>query len=138
MNAPTIVQFPIFEDANGTLGVFECNKHVPFEAKRIFVVAAKSNDVRGNHAHKKCTQLLICVGGKIRVNCDDGVTITKHLLNSMANGLLIPPGVWATQEYLSDDAVLMVLCDREYEQEDYIRDYSEFVGCIKKSRRAVE
>lgn len=113
-------------DNNGDLCVYECGQHVPFNIRRVFTVSAKAGDIRGNHTHKKCTQLLVCVTGQIRVTCDDGSVITQHLLDSMDVGLLVPPGIWAKEEYLMDDAVLMVLCDRGYEAEDYIRDYNNF------------
>jgi dTDP-4-dehydrorhamnose 3,5-epimerase-like enzyme len=87
---------------------------------------ARKGDIRGDHAHKKCTQLLVCVSGQIRVICDTGLAKTEYILKDMENGLLIPPCIWATQEYATDDAVLMVLCDRGYEAEDYIRDPGEF------------
>jgi dTDP-4-dehydrorhamnose 3,5-epimerase-like enzyme len=83
-------------------------------------------DIRGNHAHKQCLQLLICVSGQIRVSCDDGSFVIHHLLDSMNCGLLVPPGIWAREEYMTDGAVLMVLCDRSYEEGDYIRDYNDF------------
>lgn len=126
MTAVTLIRFPTFEDGNGTLGVYESGDRVPFDIKRVFTVSAQAHDVRGEHAHKKCTQLLICVEGEIRVDCDDGSQVTQYLLKGMSAGLLVPPGVWAREEYLTDNSVLMVLCDRGYETDDYIRDYDEF------------
>jgi dTDP-4-dehydrorhamnose 3,5-epimerase-like enzyme len=122
----TRIQFPIHRDENGVLCVYECGQQVPFDVQRVFTVSAKVGDTRGDHAHKLCTQLLVCVSGKIRVSCDDGVTVTLHYLDNMGDGLLIPPGVWAREEYVTDGAVLMVLCDRKYEADDYIREYREF------------
>ncbi len=120
------VQFQIHEDDNGVLCVYECGLHVPFNIQRVFTVSAKAGDARGEHAHKKCTQLLICVTGSIRVSCDNGSTLSQYHLNDMSMGLIVPPGVWAKEEYITDNAVLMVLCDRNYEADDYIRDYNEF------------
>lgn len=122
----TIINFPLHGDENGVLCVCECGKNVPFDVRRVFTVSAKAGDIRGDHVHKRCTQLLVCVSGKIRVTCDDGLVVTQHLLDHMGVGLLVPPGIWAKEEYLLDDAVLMVLCDRGYEAEDYIRDYADF------------
>ena len=82
--------------------------------------------MRGEHAHKQCSQLLMCAAGKVLVTCDDGFKKSEYLLNGMHIALLIPPGIWATQEYLTNDALLIVVCDRDYESEDYIRDYSEY------------
>lgn len=122
----TIIHFKKYEDPNGVLCVYESGQHVPFDIRRVFTVSARKGDTRGDHAHKQCTQLLICVSGQIRVSCDDGSVVTQHLLDNMGASLLVPPGIWAKEEYVTDGAVLMVLCDRNYEVDDYIRDYSDF------------
>ncbi len=126
MTSVSAIHFGKHEDTNGELCVYEVDKHVPFDIRRVFTVLARAGDIRGDHAHKKCTQLLVCVSGKIRVSCDNGSAVTQHLLDSMGTGLLIPPGIWAKEEYLEESSVLMVLCDRGYEANDYIRDYQEF------------
>lgn len=126
MPSATKINFKKHEHLNGMLCVYESGQLVPFDIRRVFTVSAKAGDIRGEHAHKQCAQLLICVSGSIRVGCDDGVIVTQYLLDNMGMGLLVPPGVWATEEYLKDDAVLMVLCNLGYEESDYIRDYNEF------------
>ncbi len=130
------IEFPTHADSNGVLRVFQCGRHVPFDVRRVFTVSAGKGDVRGDHAHKQCTQLLVCVAGKIRVTCDDGAQVTEYFLDSTGIGLLVPPGLWATEEYVADDAVLMVLCDRGYEAEDYIRNRNDFITFVgsKESR----
>jgi dTDP-4-dehydrorhamnose 3,5-epimerase-like enzyme len=126
MGIPLMISFPRFLDDNGELYVYESEKAVPFIIRRVFTVTAKIGDSRGDHAHKQCVQLLICISGKIRVTCDDGVESNIQILEGLGRGLLVPAGIWAKQEYLTDGAVLMVLCDRDYEEEDYIRDYEQF------------
>jgi dTDP-4-dehydrorhamnose 3,5-epimerase-like enzyme len=127
----TEMQFRAFEDVNGVLCVYEGGQGVPFEIRRVFTISAKAGDIRGEHAHKKCTQLLVCLSGQVRVVCDSGSAVTSHLLDSCSAGLLIPPRVWASEEYLTDGAVLMVLCDRTYEADDYIRDYNVFKDSLR-------
>lgn len=122
----TSIHFPKHEEDNGSLCVYESRQQVPFDIRRVFSVSARRGDVRGEHAHKKCTQLLVCVFGKVRVTCDDGEVASEHLLDGMQTGVLVPPGIWSKQEYMTDGAVLMVLCDRGYESDDYIRDYINF------------
>ena len=126
MASAALINFLTYGNSNGTLSVYECGKQVPFDIRRVFTVSARKNDVRGNHAHKKCTQLLVCISGKILVSCDDGSVSTQYLLDNMSMGLLVPPGIWASEEYVDNAAVLMVLCDRGYEADDYIRDYNDF------------
>lgn len=126
MTAIKTIQFPTFENGNGVLGVYEGKDRIPFDIKRVFTISANAKDIRGEHAHKHCTQLLVCVAGAIRVDCYDGLKFSEYQLKDKSKGLLIPPKIWARQEYLTDKAVLMVLCDRGYEADDYIRDFEEF------------
>ena len=126
MKTPVKIKFPQFLDNNGELCVYESEKAVPFAIQRVFTVTAMMGDPRGDHAHKQCLQILVCVSGKIRVTLDDGVNADSQILEGNSHGLLVPAGIWAKQEYLTDNAVLMVLCDCGYEEEDYIRDYEEF------------
>lgn len=114
------------EEDNGFLCVFQRGVNVDFDIRRVFAVSASQGDVRGKHAHRQCSQLLMCAAGEILVTCDDGSKRAEYLMNGMHMALLIPPGIWATQEYLTDDALLFVVCDRDYEAEDYIRDYGEY------------
>lgn len=130
MTKATAIRFPRYLDPNGDLCVYECGRHVPFDIRRVFTVSAMGGDIRGEHAHKQCSQLLVCVSGQIRVVCDDGLLVTHHLLESMNCGLLVPPGIWAREEYITDGAVLMVLCNRHYEEDDYIRDYDDFKAFV--------
>lgn len=126
MTLATPIHFQKHADANGVLCVFESGQLVPFDIRRVFTVSAAAGDIRGDHAHKRCTQLLVCVSGVIQVTCDDGLVIAEHTLDNVGIGLLVPPGVWAKEKYIVGDAVLMVLCNRGYEAEDYIRDYDDF------------
>jgi dTDP-4-dehydrorhamnose 3,5-epimerase-like enzyme len=130
INTIKLIQFPSFEDSNGVLKVYESIENVPFEIKRVFTVSAKASDIRGEHAHKKCTQLMICIQGEIRVSCDDGSKVSQYTISANSVGLLVPPGVWAKEEYIINDSILMVLCDRGYEEDDYIREYSAFVSWL--------
>lgn len=121
-----IINFPKFVDKNGSLVVYECGKEISFDIKRVFSVSAAKDDIRGNHAHKYCTQLLICLSGKISVACDNGFDLSTFTLDNGSSGLLIPAGIWSKQQYLVDNSILMVFCDRLYEKEDYIHNYEHF------------
>lgn len=126
MTKPIEVTFPRYADKNGVLCVYQCGHDVPFDIRRVFTVTAGKRDIRGDHAHKQCTQLVVCVAGEILVSCDDGAVVTQYHLTDMGTGLLIPPGIWAKEEYVRGESVLMVFCDREYEADDYIRNYDDF------------
>ena len=90
--------------------------------------------MRGEHAHHTCAQFLVCLAGSVTVHLDDGVRRAEVLLDSRDRGVLIPPLVWASQFKYSADAVLLVLASHEYDKDDYIRDYGEFLELVATRR----
>jgi len=121
-----IIQLSRFVELNAELVAAEVGKHVPFAINRVFVVRADSNSIRGMHAHRRCTQVLVCLHGTVRVSCDDGVDRREIQLGSPDQALLIPPTLWAEQVYVESPTILLVLCDRMFEEDDYIRDREQF------------
>ena len=112
---------------NGNLTVIEGEKDIPFQIQRIFIVRAPQGAVRGGHAHIICNQFLICTAGKVEVVCRDETDVCKIILDKPNIGILIPSGIWAEQRYIDPSSVLTVLCDRNYEETDYIRNYGEYL-----------
>jgi hypothetical protein len=112
---------------DGELVVVEQGTSISFPVLRMFIVRASEGAVRGRHAHKLCSQLLVCVHGTIEVECDDGVDRRTFLLDMPNKGLLVPPSIWASETYVVASSVLTVLCDRHYEADDYLRSYEQFL-----------
>ncbi len=123
-----LIKLPHHFEDNGDLIVMEELVNVPFSIARVFVVRAPDGAIRGQHAHRACTQFLTCPREVIKVACDDGERQVKFTLDHPNTGLLIPPGIWSQQTYLGKGAALTVLCDRKYEAEDYIREYDKFLS----------
>jgi dTDP-4-dehydrorhamnose 3,5-epimerase-like enzyme len=121
-----IIQLGRFTSPNGELIVAEVEKHIPTAIKRAFAIRAGLNAIRGQHAHRRCTQILVCLHGAVRVICDDGRDRQVVELNQPDQALLIPPSIWAEQLYLESPTILLVLCDRLFDEADYIRDRKEF------------
>jgi acetyltransferase-like isoleucine patch superfamily enzyme/dTDP-4-dehydrorhamnose 3,5-epimerase-like enzyme len=129
----SVHELPVVSDLRGTLSFAEYDKSLPFIPKRYFLVFdVPSRDVRGEHAHRKCHQFLVCVKGSCSVVVDDGQNRAEVLLNRPNLGIYISPLVWATEYKYSEDAVLMVLASDVYEAEDYIRDYDMFLKEVKE------
>lgn len=131
-----IKELPKFIDRQGYLVAFNAASDFQINLCRVFVVSGHPNTVRGKHAHKMLTQILVCVHGACRVTCDDGETKREVLLDSPEVVLEIPPGIWAEQYYCDakSDSVLMVLCDQLYDEGDYIRNYEDFLAFRKGQR----
>ncbi len=111
--------------------VAEGSDQLPFPIKRIFTLHARRGAERGKHAHRQCSQLMLCTHGSVDIVCDDGREQRVFPLDRNNKGLLVPPMIWSIVGVRSDDAALLVLCDRLYEEEDYIRDHCEFVNVRK-------
>lgn len=122
-----LVALPNVIDARGNLTVGEFGRHVPFEAKRYFIVyQVPLVEVRGEHAHRACHQFLVCVRGRMSVVGDDGRERRHYVLDRPDLGFYMPPMTWGGQFEYSPDAVLLVFASHYYDADDYIRDYAEF------------
>lgn len=124
----SIIELPKFEDLAGNLTPVYGSVHVPFEIKRVFYsYDIPGGEARGAHAHKKCHQLLVAASGSYEVVLDDGINKRTVLLNRPFYGLHIPPGIWAAEQGFSSGSICLVLASHVYDENDYIRDYQEFV-----------
>jgi UDP-2-acetamido-3-amino-2,3-dideoxy-glucuronate N-acetyltransferase len=121
-------QFAVHTDLRGNLAACDFREHMPFVPMRFFTVYnVPGKDVRGEHAHRKCHQLLVCMNGSLWILLDDGETREEVQLDSPSLVLYIPPMVWSVQYRYSHDGVLLVLASDPYDPADYIRDYEEFL-----------
>lgn len=128
-------RLPRFDDIRGALSVGEFSRHLPFAPQRYFVVFdVPSQETRGEHAHLRCHQFLICVHGSVRVLADDGEHREEFTLDSPDVGLYLPPMIWGTQYRYSRDAVLLVFASEPYDATEYVRDYGEFRRLVESSR----
>lgn len=135
VGAVTLHNFKFIPDMRGDLSVGEFARDIPFDPKRYFLVFnVPSEKTRGEHAHHKCHQFLICVKGKCAVVVDDGKSRKEVELNRPDMGIYLPPLTWGIQYKYSADAVLLVFASHYYEAEDYIRNYDDFLRVIKANQ----
>lgn len=124
-----LVRIPKFSDLRGSLSVGEFEKDLPFVPVRYFLVFdVPSRETRGEHAHRRCHQFLVCVRGSVRVLVDDGRNRQEFSLDAPDFGIHIPPMIWGTQYRYTEDAVLLVFASESYDPNEYIRNYSEFIA----------
>ena len=128
-----IIELPKIMDPRGNLTVAEQLKNLPFEVRRVYwTYDIPAGEHRGGHAHKQCRELVVAVSGSFTVTLTDGQTRITHLLNRPFQALLIETGVWRTLEEFSSGAVCLVLAEDFFEEEDYIRNYDDFLGYMKE------
>lgn len=120
-------------DRDGNLSVVENDKDVPFSVKRVYYLYdVPGGESRGGHAHRELEQLIIAASGSFRVTLDDGNCKRTFYLNRPYLGLYIKPGIWRDLDDFSSGAVCMVLASKVYTEEDYIRNYDEFLKYRQK------
>ncbi len=116
-----------FKDFRGTLGVLDFDV-LPFIPKRIYwITNSPENTTRGAHAHKLLNQVFLVLSGSVTIDIFKGSE--KQSFNLIAEGpiLMLEPGYWRDIKLLTPDSLLLVLCDREYEENDYIRDWEDYL-----------
>ncbi|MEN1911508.1 FdtA/QdtA family cupin domain-containing protein [Escherichia coli] len=132
MKLVNTIEFKKLGDDRGSLVSLEQNKNIPFEIKRIYYIFGTKDGVsRGFHAHKNLQQVAICVKGSCRFLLDDGRTKEEIILDKPDTGLHINSFIWHEMHDFSEDCVLMVLASELYDEDDYIRDYNDFLKEIK-------
>ena len=121
------IELPHFARADGEVVIAEGASTVPFAIERVFTLRAPLGAIRGEHAHRRCTQLIVCVHGAVDIMSDDARDRRTFALDRSNLGLLVPPTIWNQITFRQDNSVLMVLCDRHYQEDDYIRFYSDYL-----------
>lgn len=133
VNDMKIDRLPQNRDARGNLVVAEFSEHVPFRVARLFYVHdVPANGVRGQHAHRRCRQYMICQTGRLMIAATDGRHERRLQLNP-GDAVLIEPGIFASETFIDPGTVLLVLCDRPYESNDYIRTVEELLAIRAKT-----
>ncbi|MFM7406228.1 MAG: sugar 3,4-ketoisomerase [Cuspidothrix sp.] len=127
-----LITFPKITDPRGNLTFIEGNNHVPFEIKRIYYLYDVPGGAdRGGHAHKELQQVIIAMSGSFDVTLDDGNIKTKFHLNRSYYGLYIGSMIWREMDNFSSGSVCLVLASTVYNEDDYYRDYKEFIEVIQ-------
>lgn len=112
----------------GNISVVEGVKDLPFRPVRVFYIYdIPAGEARGAHAHIRNHQFIIAGSGSFEIHLDDGIKTKNVALNRPFCGLLIPPGIWSYEHNFSSGAICLVLTSEKYDEEDYIRDYNEFL-----------
>lgn len=123
-----LIDLPKIQNRSGNITAIENNLDIPFEVKRIFYLYdIPGGESRGAHAHKQCQQFLVAASGSFEVQLDDGIEKKTVMLNQPYKGLYVPPGIWASEINFSSGAICLVMTSDKFEEDDYIRDYQDFL-----------
>jgi UDP-2-acetamido-3-amino-2,3-dideoxy-glucuronate N-acetyltransferase len=114
-------------DQRGLLKSVELNNFNLFKIKRIFILEFKDKIARGDHAHKKCKQYIICSKGKVQIDYIKNNVKNKKILYPNMKGLYIPPKTWVVLKPILKNTEIFCLCDMKYLKSDYIKDFNKFI-----------
>lgn len=130
-----LIHFPKIIDPRGNLTVAEQREHVPFDIQRVYwTYDVPSGESRGGHAHRECEEVIIAVSGSFDVTLDFGDHHQTYHLNHPYQGLYVGTGIWRTLDDFSSGAVCLVLASHLFEEDDYIRDYNEYLDHVRCRR----
>lgn len=128
----TIIELPRIVDSRGNLSFAENQTQLPFEVRRVYwIYDVPGGTERGGHAYRENTEFVIALSGSFDVLLDDGTREERISLNRSYYGLLIPKLIWRTMVNFSTNSLALVLSSTEYNPNDYIRDYQEFLKTVK-------
>ncbi len=127
-----IVNLPKFEDPRGNLTFIESDNHIPLNIKRVYwIYDVPGGQIRGGHAFKEQKEFIIALSGSFDVKVNDGNDNHHFHLNRSYYGLFIPEGLWRHMENFSTNAVAMVLSSTIYNEDDYIREYDNYLRWLQ-------
>ena len=130
-----LIDFPKITDPRGNLTVAQALTDVPFAIKRAYwVYDVPAGECRGGHAHKSCKEVLIALSGSFHVTIDNGEEQKTVLLNHPYQGLFIDTDVWRTLDDFSSGAVCLVLASEPFDEDDYIREYDDFLRYLEDKK----
>ncbi|WP_445454312.1 sugar 3,4-ketoisomerase [Flavobacterium sp. 25HG05S-40] len=124
-----LIDFPKNHQLNGNLTSITNGIEVPFDINRIYYLYdVPGGNSRGGHAHKDLHQIMVALSGSFTVTLDDGQDKKSFHLYQPYQGLLLPPGLWRDLDTFSSGSICMVLASELYDEEDYFRNYEEFIA----------
>ena len=124
----SIIQLPKNHSEKGHITAVNGGDEVPFDVNRVYYLYdVPGGESRGAHGHKELHQLVIAASGSFDITLDDGRVKRTFSLSRPYMGLYLPPGLWRELDNFSSGSICLVLASMEYSEEDYIRDYSEFL-----------
>ena len=122
-----------YSRSSGNLMPINFDKKFPIKVKRIFFINGKKNKIRGEHAHKKCTQFFIPIQGKMNLIVETPNNKKSIILSRASKiSLLVPPKYWCSIKFTKKDSILMVMTDRYYEFNDYLETFDDYKKYLLK------
>jgi hypothetical protein len=125
---PKIIELPKILDKRGNLSFFQYPSQLPFVIERTYwIYDVPGGEIRGSHAFKEQQEFIIAISGSFDVVLNDGRTETNYSLNRSYYGLYIPKMYWRRLENFSTNSLALIVSDKSYSENDYVRNFDEFI-----------
>ncbi len=127
-----LLDLPKILDLRGNLSFIEEKKHIPFEIERAYwIYDVPGGEFRGSHAFRNTEEFIVALSGSFDVLLHDGTKEMKYSLNRSYYGLYVPKFVWRRLENFSTNSLALILASTAYDENDYIRDFEQFLAITK-------
>lgn len=129
-----LVDLPTVVDFRGNLTFVQNDDSIPFQIRRIYYVYdIPTGAERGGHAHKDLRELIVPLMGSFDCVVDDGNARATYHLDQPSAGLFVPQMIWRDLTDFSSNAICLVLASELFEEQDYYREYSDFLRAVQES-----
>jgi oxalate decarboxylase/phosphoglucose isomerase-like protein (cupin superfamily) len=127
-----LINLPKIIDERGNLSFIEEQHHIPFKIQRTYwIYDVPGGEIRGSHAFKESEEFIVAISGSFDVILHDGKEEIKYSLNRSYYGIYIPKLVFRRLENFSTNSLALIMVSTFYNENDYVRDFDEFLKLIK-------
>jgi len=128
---PELITLPRIPDYRGNLTFIEEDTHLPFKIRRIYwIYDVPGGAYRGGHAFKETEELIVALSGSFEVVLSDSIKEYRFSLSRSYYGVFVPKMIWRTLENFSTNSLAMIIASTDYNEKDYIRDFTEFKNAL--------
>lgn len=131
--SPTVLDLPKILDSRGNLSFIEEDTHLPFKIRRVYwIYDVPGGEHRGGHAFRDTEELIVSLSGSFDVVLHDGTKEYRFHLNRSYFGVLVPKMIWRMLENFSTNSLAMIIASTDFNSQDYIRNFEEFIQLRSK------
>ncbi len=132
VNDCPVINLSKIENRKGNLTPVENGIDIPFDIQRVYYLYdVPGGETRGGHAHKDLQQFIVAVAGSFDVILADGFERKTVKMNRSSYGLYVPQMIWREIVNFSTGAISLVLASLPYTEEEYLRNFDDFLKLKK-------